>query len=475
MDLIVTAKKVLSDFKLYTRFALETVEGRAYELSPHQELICDTLMRVYNGEIKRLIINIPPGYAKTSITVWSFISYIYARNKRSKCLHISYSDELVKDNSMKIKAIISSSDYQTLFPWVDFREDTTAKGLWATSSGGAFKASPSGGSITGFRAGYIGDGFTGCMVIDDPTKPSDAFSFAKTDAVNKRWKTTFKSRLAHDDIPVIVIMQRVSDNDFTDELLNDEDETWHHLVLPAYIKKDYPYSQNGIYIDHDLPEGTLWDLKADDKKAKRLMEDIQYSQDPTPPKGEVIEKEWFGLYDTLPSIKEYSIYCDTASKVKKYNDYSVFGLFGKDYANNGYLISMWRGKVKVPYLKTQFMHFYEEALAITGKKKITVHIEDKDSGVGLIQALQDETDYWVKPIQRKEGKYARLLRATTKIKDGVMHMKRNDEMTGIVISEFVRFKADDSHAHDDTVDVVVDFVNNEIPITTGAESFKVAM
>jgi predicted phage terminase large subunit-like protein len=141
----------------------------------------------------------------------------------------------------------------------------------------------------------------------------------------------------------------------------------------------------------------------------------------------------------------------------------VFGLFGKDYANEGYLISMYRGKVKVPQLKVTFEHFYNEALRITGQRDIKVNIEDKDSGVGLIQALEDETNIHVNPIQRKEGKYARLLRSTTKIKDGVMHMRRNDPMTGIVISEFVRFKADDSHAHDDTVDVVVDFINNEIP------------
>ena len=215
-------------------------------------------------------------------------------------------------------------------------------------------------------------------------------------------------------------------------------------------------------------------MKADDEKAKRLMEDIQYSQDPTPPKGEMVEREWFGLYETLPEIKEYSIYCDTASKIKKYNDYSVFGLFGKDYANNGYLISMWRGKVKVPQLKTTFMHFYREALRFSGKRDISVHIEDKDSGVGLIQALEDEEkNIPVKAISRREGKYARLLRSTTKIKDGVMHLKRNDEMTGIVISEFIRFKADDSHAHDDTVDVVVDFVNFEIPEATAATSLKI--
>ncbi len=456
---------LLLDFKKYVVFALEILEGRVYELSPHQIVICDTLEKVIKGDITRLIINIPPAYAKTSIVVWAFMSYLYALNPKNKSLHVSYSDELVKDNSSKIKSIITSSDYQTLFPYVDFKEDTKSKGLWATSRGGAFKASASGSAITGFRAGYLDDSdvISGVMLIDDPTKPDDAFSGTKMQAVNQRWESTFRSRPAHEKVPVIVIMQRISDDDFTEHLLNDTDEEWSHLVLPAFIDKDYTYSQNGKYITHDLPKGTLWEAKASDDKAMRLMSDIQYSQDPTPKKGEMIEKEWLIMYDMLPEIKEYTIFCDTASKTNKYNDYSVFGLFGKDYHNKGYLISMYRGKVKVPQLKSTFLHFYNEAIKTTGKKEIKVSIEDKDSGVGLIQALQDETDIWIRAIQRKEGKYARLLRATTKIKDKIMHLKRNDDMSGIVVSEFVKFKADDSHKHDDTVDVVVDFINYEIP------------
>jgi len=459
------ARELLLDFKKFTTFALEVLEGRHYKLSPHQELICDTIQRVITRDITRLIINIPPAYTKTSITVWCLFSYLYALNPRAKSLHISYSDELVKDNSGKIKTIINSEEYQYLFPYVDFKADTKSKGLWNTNKGGAFKASASGSAITGFRAGYLDDEdvISGLMLIDDPTKPDDAFSGTKMQSVNQRWESTFRSRPAHDNVPVIVIMQRISDNDFTEHLLNDTDEGWHHLVLPSFIDENYTYSQNGTYIDHDLPHGTLWEAKASDEKALALMNDIQYSQDPTPEKGEMIEKEWMLMYDTLPEIKEYTIFCDTASKVKQYNDYTAFGLFGKCYKNEGYLIKMYRGKIKVPQLKTTFMHFYEEALTITGKKKIRVSIEDKDSGTGLIQALEDETDYLIKAIQRKEGKYARLLRATTKIKDRAMHLRRNDAISGIIVSEFVKFKADDSHKHDDTVDVVVDFINFEIP------------
>ena len=80
--------------------------------------------------------------------------------------------------------------------------------MWKTSRGGAFLASPSGGSITGFRAGQVNSEqiFTGALIIDDPVKPEDAYSETKRSFINARWDNTFKSRLAHPSVPVIVIM-----------------------------------------------------------------------------------------------------------------------------------------------------------------------------------------------------------------------------------------------------------------------------
>lgn len=464
------AIEFVSKHEYFSRYTTRVLDGADHIDTPFDSVINEALDKTFTGEITRLLVNIPPGYGKTAKAVWAYVARGFAINPASRFIHSSYSDKLVQDNSSKIRDLINHPDYRKLFPYVSFKEDSKAKGLWKTDKGGSFLASPSGGAITGFRAGLVNSEylFTGAFIVDDPLKPDDALSDAKRDFINQRWHNTFKSRLAHPNVPVIVIMQRIHEEDFTWELLENSGEEWHHLVLPAYIEPEYEYRQSGLYVEHNIQPGTLWDHKASDETALALMENIQYSQEPTPAKGEVYEREWFKRYTTLPdNIKLWTIYCDTASKTKKYNDYSVFQLWAQTVENKGYLVSQWRKKVKVPFLLSQFEAFYEQCEKISGKKSLSIHIEDKDSGVGLIQALELKADsggskYQVTAIQRKEGKYARAVKAAPYIKDGDIHIMAGPEGDS-VITEATKFKADDSHKHDDQIDPMNDFINYSLP------------
>lgn len=461
------------EHKYFSRYATQVLDGNKHIDTPFDPVINEALDKTFTGEIKRLIVNIPPGYGKTAKAVWAYVARGFAINPTSRFIHASYSDKLVQDNSSKIRDLISHSDYRQLYPYVSFKEDSKAKGLWKTDHGGAFLASSSGGAITGFRAGLVNSKykFSGAFIIDDPLKPDDALSDTKREFINQRWDNTFKSRLANPDVPVIVIMQRIHEEDFTWELLENSDDDWHHLVLPAYIEPEYEYKQSGIYIEHGLPEGSLWDVKASDAKALALMDNIQYSQEPTPAKGEVYERQWFKRYSHLPgNIKSWSIYCDTASKVRKYNDFSVFQLWAKTTSNHGYLVKQWRKKVKVPFLIGELEGFYQQCEKISKTRRITLNIEDKDSGVGLIQGLELLADsqgdkYLVNAIQRTEGKYARAVKAAPHVKDGEIHILEGAEGDG-VITEATKFKADDSHKNDDQVDPLNDFINHELPSKT---------
>jgi predicted phage terminase large subunit-like protein len=324
------ADDILETQAEFTPFALEQLEGRVYELSPHQKLICDTLDRVINGEITRLIINIPPGYAKTAIAVWSFIARGFAINPACKFLHVSYSDTLVNDNSANVRTIIQSDDYQTLYPYVQLDTSTGAKGLWKTTAGGAMRAAASGGAVTGFRAGVIGSKiFSGALLVDDPLKPDDARSDVTRKFINSRWKTVFRSRLAEKSTPVIVIMQRINIDDFTASLIRDSGEEWHHLILPAYIepKPIYP-TDHGILIEHNLPCGSLWQEKMDDAQALSRMNDGQYSQNPSPDGGGLFKPLMIQIVDAIPhGVMSYVRGWDLASSPT--GDYTVGAKIGK--------------------------------------------------------------------------------------------------------------------------------------------------
>lgn len=461
---------LVSEHRNFVPFAYNCLYGsNGFEETPFDNIINEILDKTFTGEIKRLIINIPPRMGKTLRAVQAYVARGYAINPASCFIHASYSEELVGENSTAIKDIVSSPDYQKLYPHVSFKQDSTAKGLWKTNAGGTFLAKPSGGSITGFGAGIFGyKGFAGALIIDDPLKPDDGLSDTKRIFINQRWNNTFKSRLNNEDAPVIVIMQRIHEEDFTNTLLEESEEEWYHLVLPAYIEKEFEYKQTGKYIKHSLPTGSLWPAKFNDKKAMSLMGSIQYSQEPTPAKGEVYERDWFKRYNKLPeNIKSWSIYCDTASKVKKYNDYSVFQLWAKTVENKGYLVKQWRGKVKIPFLMPEFEKFYKEAERISGQSRLNVSIEDKDSGTGLIQGLELKSDdngnsYRINAIQRREGKYARAVRAAPYVKDGDVYIMKGSDGDSL-ITEATKFKADDSHKNDDQIDPMNDFINFELP------------
>ncbi len=420
----------------FTPFALEQLEGRVYDLAPHQKIICDTLDKVITGEIKRLIINIPPGYAKTAIAVWSFVSRGFAINPQAKFLHVSYSDTLVNDNSSNIRTIINSSDYQALYPYVDFQQDTSAKGLWKTTMGGAFRAASSGGAITGFRAGLIGATiFSGAMIVDDALKPDDAHSETVRGFVNQRWETVFRSRLAHPDIPVIVIMQRLHEEDFTAHLLNKSGEDWHHLVLPAYIKSTLPIEMDGrrIHIPHDLPPGSLWPQKFTDDQALALMANCQYSQRPIKEGGEFFAEASF-LLDGLPvpypsrTDQVYAV-VDTALKDGLEHDGTAVTYFCRNkIAGIPLIILDWdvlqiSGDLLDIWLPTVIARC-EELARLCGSRQgnAGVWIEDKASGTVLIQQAQRKglEVFPIDGVLTAMGKDGRALSVSTYVHRGMV-------------------------------------------------------
>jgi len=244
-----------NDGMQFMRYFFKHREGTKMLRNWHHYVIEYVLQAVYDGKITRLIVNIAPGYSKTEQVVLNFISRGLAINPRSKFIHCSYSGDLASENSSKIKETITSDEFQELWP-MEVRVDSKGKKRWFTELGGGMMAAPSGGQITGFRAGRMESGFTGAFVIDDPVKPDDAHSALKRNTINNRFNNTMRSRLAVESIPMIVIMQRIHEDDLAGYLLKGgSGDIWYHLTIPTRLDDEeinlpYPdeYS-NGIKID----------------------------------------------------------------------------------------------------------------------------------------------------------------------------------------------------------------------------------
>lgn len=288
MDITTQARKLECklDGLYFSRYFFKQRFGFKMLINWHHELIQETLQKVIDGKIKRLIINIPPGYTKTEMGTINFIARGLAINPMARFLHLSYSSSLALENSSTARNIIKSEAYQEMWP-LRLRDDSDSKQKWWTEQGGGVYATSAGGQVTGFRAGHMGDGFTGALIIDDPVKPDDA-DYEERNRVNNRFNETIKSRLAHEEIPIIVIMQRIHKMDLSGYLLRGgSGEKWAHLNLPVFStgEKYQEEYTHGVEIKRDNNYGWLWPFKHTEKHKAELMSHkrtywCQYMQQP---------------------------------------------------------------------------------------------------------------------------------------------------------------------------------------------------
>lgn len=452
----------------YTRYFFKHRESLKFIINKHHLIIAKTLDKVFSGEIKRLIINIPPGYTKTEMAVIDFVGRGLALNPAAKFIHTSYSSDLAMTNSSRIKEMVLSDVYQELWP-LTLKKDSKAKKAWYTEEGGGMLAVSSGGAITGYRAGRMFEGFSGAIISDDPLKPEDAYSDAKRTQVNNRINNTLKSRLAHDNIPMIFIMQRLHEDDPTGFLLRGgTGEKWHHLILPSEIKEDYVYPKEykyGIEIKHNLAEGALWEYKHTLEMLKVMRDSdpyttaAQYDQKPTPLGGGIFKDSWWKYYNTevLPQFKYRFITADTAQKDKEANDYSVFGCFGV-CDDKVYLLDIIRGKWESPELKIVFKDFWDKHknLTATSGRMRALYVEDKVSGTDLIQNLQKEMP--IIAVQRNKSKVTRAMDTVPYVTTGRVLLPESAIWLSDFKDEIRKFTPLMTHKHDDQVDMFMDGV-----------------
>lgn len=451
-----------SHLNFTTKFFLEK-EGQPFSVAPFHPVMCDTLDRVFSGEIKRLIINIPPGYGKTELSVINFIARGFAINPRSRFIHASYGEPLALDNSTKVKDVINLPGYQAHWP-VTMRPDQNAKGLWRTTAGGHLRAAAAGQPITGFRAGILAEpGFTGALVIDDPLKPDDASSDTTRKFINARWENTFKSRLAHEDVPVIVIMQRLHVDDFVAHLLENSGEHWHLLKLPVLIDGEGEAPAGNVtLIPHGLPDGPLWERKHTREQIKVLQTAPhvytgQYGQEPTVAGGNLFKPGLLPRYDEIPNLAWRAIYADTAQKTKERNDYTVFEHWGAGLDGRAYLLDVVRGRFEAPELEKTAQALWTRCKEMDANRYGHLRkmaIEDKVSGTGLIQSLTRKA-IPVIAIQRDKDKYTRALDAVPAAAAGLIMLPKTAVWLKDFESELAAFP---DGGFDDQVDPFIDAV-----------------
>jgi predicted phage terminase large subunit-like protein len=414
----------------------------------HQRLLCEHIERVFLGEIKRLVINIPPRSGKTEIAVKAFMAWAMGLVPDAEFIHASYSKRLATSNAYDIRAMMQHEAYRLVFPWLKLQDDSKAKDEFRTTAGGIVYATGADGTITGYGAGKMREGFGGAIIIDDPHKAGEATSTIMRQNVIDWYQTTIQSRLNKPDTPIIVIMQRLHEEDLSGWLLGGgSGEHWDSLVIPA----------------RDESGQSFWPEQFPPEMLDRLEQSSpyvfagQYMQRPSPIGGGIFKDDWWQFFDAMPPLKWRSIYADTAQKTKEQNDYSVFQCWGQTQTGQIVLLDMVRGKWEAPELETMARAFWKKHLAQPYHGPLRAFkVEDKVSGTGLIQKLKRE-GIPIIPIQRNIDKITRAFDAAPYVQSGNVYLMRDLDNLADFMSEASVFP---NGTHDDMIDAAMSAISD---------------
>jgi predicted phage terminase large subunit-like protein len=403
-----------NDFSAFVHKVFATLTpGQTYFRTWHVEAIAWRLERVRRGEVRRLIINMPPRSLKSIAASVAFPAFVLGRDPSRRIICVSYSADLAKKHSNDFRAVLESPWYRSAFPNARIGPFKNTETEIELTVRGFRLATSVGGTLTG-RGGDI-------IVIDDPLKPDDALSEAKRTAANQWFTNTLLSRL--DDKrtgAIVVVMQRVHIDDLTGFLLGQSDE-WDVFSLPAIAYSDevIPLSTNRVYRrkagEALSPEREP--LHVLDALKLQIGSDAfsaQYQQSPAPPGGAMVKRHWVVRYSELPPASErlFTLQSwDTASKGGPDNDWSVCTTWFVSRKKLWYLIDVWRQRVDYPALKASVQGLAKK----WGARRVLV--EDTGAGTSLVQELRG----WVSGIVavKPDGdKASRMAVASAKFEAG---------------------------------------------------------
>ncbi len=280
------------EFYFFARYMFMVRRGFRWRQALHHRIICDALMRVFLGECKRLIINIPPRYSKTEL-IKEFIAWSLGHYPDSEFIYTSYSGRLAASSSWDVRDLVQVQEYRDIFPGMVLRDDSQARDEWRTTAGGIMYAVGAGGTITGYGAGKHRPGFGGAILIDDPHKADEARSDVIRQGVIDWFQNTLESRKNSPETPIILIMQRLHESDLAGWLLDGGNgEEWEHVCLPAL-------QDDGTAL---WPEKhTVEDLRRMEAASPYTFAG-QYQQRPAPLDGGLFKPDRIEVVDAIPAV-----------------------------------------------------------------------------------------------------------------------------------------------------------------------------
>lgn len=322
------------DFDLFARERLLpfcVAMNPDYELAGHLRMIAHKLEELETRGLKRLMVFMPPRHGKSFLISKYFPAWYMGRHPDHEVIFATYAQEFASDFGRKVRELMNEPAYTNLFPNVSVAADSSAAHRFNISGGGAYYAVGGGGPLTG-RGGNL-------IIIDDIHKNRDeAHSETIRTKLHEWFGATLYTRLMPNSVMVIV-QTRWHEDDVPGRILREHGEDWEVLSLPA-IRADGTALWPERY-----PVSTL-----DDIKTTIGSHDFEalYQQHPTAADGNIIKRDWFKFYRTLPARFDEQIQSwDFAVKDKETSDFTVGLALGR-VGSEKFLLDQVRGRMNFP-------------------------------------------------------------------------------------------------------------------------------
>ena len=343
----------------------------------HHEIIAEKLERVARGELKRLIINMPPRHTKSEFASFLFPAWMMGRDPRMKIIQATHTTELAVNFGRKVKNLLEQEDFHDVFPDVKLAADSKASGRWDTNRGGMYYAVGVGSNLAG-RGGDL-------VVIDDPHSEQTAMSVSGFDDAWD-WYTGGPRQRLQPGGSIVLVQTRWSEKDLTGQLVRAQAkdplaDQWEIVELPAIFEDGKPC----------WPEyWSLDDLTAVKASIPPSKWNAQYQQNPTGEENAIIKREWWMRWDRekVPQLQFVIQSYDTAFSKRETSDYSAITTWGVFYPDEGgtpalILLDSKKGRWDFPELKgialDQYRYWDPD----------TVIVEAKASGLTLTHELRN--------------------------------------------------------------------------------------
>jgi predicted phage terminase large subunit-like protein len=356
LDQFKTAKQRETAHRDYMKFVKMMwpgfIDGR------HHKVMARKFEEIARGEVKRLIINMPPRHTKSEFASYLLPAWFLGLYPGKKIIQTSNTAELAVGFGRKVRNLVDSDQYARVFPNVALRQDSKAAGRWATSGGGEYFAIGVGGTVTGKGADLL--------IIDDPHSEQEAALAATSPEVFDKvyeWYTSGPRQRLQPGGSIVVVMTRWSKKDLTgrivQSMIDKEGEPWEVIDFPAILPSGNPL----------WPEfWSLRELEALKLELPASKWNAQYQQQPTSEEGALVKREWWKIWEkeSAPPCDFIIQSWDTAFTKSERADYSACTTWGVFYLNenendpNVILLDAFKARMEFPELKDKAFRHYKE-------------------------------------------------------------------------------------------------------------------